>query len=107
MRALAGQQTVQLGAKRLNRVMHLCSHAPYHMCSGMWLTIPNLLTLVRIVMTPFILVELSRGQYLIGGWMFGGAAFTDILDGLLARRFGGGSQVGQYLDPIADKILLS
>ena len=73
----------------------------------MWLTIPNLLTLVRIVMTPFILIELSKGQYLVGGWMFGGAAFTDILDGGLARRFGGQSKVGQYFDPIADKILLS
>jgi cardiolipin synthase len=73
----------------------------------MWLTIPNLLTLVRIIMTPFILIELSRGDYLTGGWMFGGAAFTDLLDGGLARRFGGQSKVGQYLDPVADKILLS
>ncbi len=77
------------------------------MGSGMWLTIPNLFTLVRILMTPFILIELARGQYLAGGWMFGGAAFTDILDGGLARRFGGQSKIGQYFDPIADKILLS
>jgi len=73
----------------------------------MWLTIPNLLTLVRIILTPFILIELSRGQYMIGGWTFGGAAFTDILDGLFARRFGSQSKIGQYLDPIADKILLT
>ena len=77
------------------------------MCSGMWLTIPNLLTLARIIMTPFILIELSHGQYLIGGWMFGAAAFTDILDGLLARRFGVQSKIGQYFDPIADKVLLT
>src|SRR6266702_333464 len=73
----------------------------------MWLTIPNLLTLVRIIMTPFILFELSRGEYLAGGWLFGGAALTDVLDGVLARRFGGQSKAGQYLDPVADKILLS
>jgi cardiolipin synthase len=73
----------------------------------MWLTIPNLLTLVRIVLMPFILIELSRGQYMIGGWTFGGAAFTDVLDGWLARRFGSQSKIGQYLDPIADKILLT
>jgi cardiolipin synthase len=73
----------------------------------MWLTIPNLLTFVRILMTPFIMIELSRGRYMAGGWMFGGAAFTDILDGGLARRFGVQSKFGQYLDPIADKILLS
>jgi cardiolipin synthase len=77
------------------------------MCSGMWLTIPNLLTLVRIIMTPLILIELSRGEYMRGGWMFGAAAFTDILDGLLARRFGAQSKIGQYFDPIADKILLT
>jgi cardiolipin synthase len=73
----------------------------------MWLTIPNLLTLVRIILTPFILIELSKGQYMVGGWTFGAAAFTDILDGLLARRFGGQSKIGQYLDPVADKILLT
>ncbi len=77
------------------------------MGSGMWLTIPNLLTLVRIIMTPFILIELSKGRYLAGGWMFGAAAFTDILDGGLARQLGSQSKVGQYFDPIADKILLS
>jgi cardiolipin synthase (CMP-forming) len=77
------------------------------MCSGMWLTIPNLLTLARIIMTPFILVELSRGQYMVGGWTFGAAAFTDILDGLFARRFDSQSKIGQYLDPVADKILLT
>jgi cardiolipin synthase len=62
--------------------------------------------MVRIVMTPFILIELSRGHYMAGGWMFGAAAFTDILDGGLARRLGAQSKTGQYLDPVADKILL-
>jgi cardiolipin synthase len=73
----------------------------------MWLTIPNLLTLVRIIMTPLILIELSQRKYMMGGWMFGAAAFTDILDGLLARRFGAQTKIGQYFDPIADKILLT
>jgi cardiolipin synthase (CMP-forming) len=73
----------------------------------MWLTIPNLLTMVRVVMTPFILIELARGRYMAGGWMFGAAAFTDILDGGLARWLGAQSETGQYLDPVADKILLS
>lgn len=77
------------------------------MGSGMWLTIPNLLTLMRIVMTPFILIELARGRYLVGGWTFGMAALTDVLDGGFARRFGAQSKIGQYFDPIADKILLS
>ena len=71
------------------------------------LTIPNLFTLLRVAMTPYILLELARGQYMIAGWTFGAAAFTDTLDGFIARRFGSQSRVGQYLDPIADKLLLS
>ncbi len=58
-------------------------------------------------MTPFILYALAHGRFLLGGWLFGGAAFTDLLDGAVARRFGGESRIGLYLDPIADKILLS
>jgi cardiolipin synthase (CMP-forming) len=72
----------------------------------MWLTIPNLFTMVRIMMTPFILYELAHGEFLPAAWLFGAAAFTDLLDGAVARRFGGESRVGLYLDPIADKILL-
>jgi cardiolipin synthase len=73
----------------------------------MWFTIPNLFTLLRVAMTPYILLELSRGHYMVAGWTFGAAAFTDTLDGTIARRFGSQSRVGQYLDPIADKLLLS
>src|SRR6185312_15563086 len=73
----------------------------------MWLTVPNLFTMLRVLMTPWILLELARGHYMIAGWTFGAAAFTDTLDGAVARRFGQESRVGQYLDPIADKLLLS
>jgi cardiolipin synthase len=73
----------------------------------MWLTIPNLFTMVRILMTPFILFELAHNEFLAGGWLFGAAAFTDLLDGAVARKFGVESRIGLYLDPVADKILLS
>lgn len=73
----------------------------------MWLTIPNLFTMLRVAMTPYILLELARGRYLVAGWTFGAAAFTDTLDGFVARRFNSQSRVGLYLDPIADKLLLS
>ena len=73
----------------------------------MWFTIPNLFTMLRVAMTPYILIELARGRYMIAGWTFGAAAFTDTLDGFIARRFGSESRVGLYLDPIADKLLLS
>ena len=70
-------------------------------------TIPNLVTFLRIGLTPFVVWLLATGHYLAGGWLFGFAAFTDIVDGFLARRFSLQSSSGQYLDPIADKILLS
>ncbi|MDE3196073.1 MAG: CDP-alcohol phosphatidyltransferase family protein [Acidobacteriota bacterium] len=73
----------------------------------MYFTIPNLFTMIRARMTPFILYELAHGRFLLGGWLFGGAAITDMLDGAVARRFGGESKIGAYLDPLADKILLS
>lgn len=69
--------------------------------------IPNLLTFARILMTPFVLWELARGHYLSAGWLFGAAAFTDVLDGGIARRLGVQSKFGQYLDPVADKLMLS
>jgi cardiolipin synthase len=70
-------------------------------------TVPNFFTFLRIALIPFIFLELSRGNYLAGGWMFGAAAFTDIVDGGLARSFGSTSKFGQYLDPVADKLLLT
>ena len=70
-------------------------------------TIPNLVTFLRIGLTPFVVWLLATGHYLAGGWLFGFAAFTDIVDGFLARRFSLQSSSGLYLDPIADKILLS
>jgi cardiolipin synthase len=73
----------------------------------MWFTIPNLFTLLRALMTPYILIELGKGHYMVAGWTFGAAAFTDTMDGYIARRFGQQSQIGAYLDPIADKLLLS
>jgi len=72
-----------------------------------WITLPNLVTLARVAMTPFVLIYLARGDYMTGGWLFGAAAATDILDGWLARRFAGTSKAGQYFDPVADKLLLS
>jgi len=73
----------------------------------LFLTIPNLFTMIRVLMTPFILYELAHRHFISGGWLFGAAAFSDLLDGAVARRFGSQTRVGLYLDPIADKILLS
>ena len=72
-----------------------------------WVHLPNLLTLLRLLMVPVVVYFIVDGRYLLAGWLFGAAAFTDVLDGAAARALGVSTQVGAYLDPIADKCLLS
>jgi cardiolipin synthase (CMP-forming) len=72
-----------------------------------WVNLPNLLTLSRVFLVPVVVYFIVNGRYLAGAWLFGAAAATDILDGLAARGMRATSEVGAYLDPIADKCLLS
>ncbi len=71
-----------------------------------WLNAPNLFTSLRMFATPAIVFLIAHGQHLWGGWLFGAAATTDILDGAVARLTRSSTRVGQYLDPIADKVLM-
>ena len=71
------------------------------------LTAPNQLTLLRMVFVPFIVIHLVEGRYLWALIVFVMAGFSDGLDGLLARTLHQQTVLGQYLDPIADKLLLS
>jgi cardiolipin synthase len=68
---------------------------------------PNLLTLLRICMMPFLVAEVLEGHFAVGFWLFLVAGFTDALDGALARLLEQRTMLGQYLDPVADKLLLS
>ena len=70
-------------------------------------TAPNQLTLLRMIFVPFIVIHLVEGRYLWALGVFIIAGFSDGLDGLLARRLHQQTLLGQYLDPIADKLLLS
>ena len=70
-------------------------------------TTPNLLTLLRICMAPFLVVAILEDHYAVGFWIFVAAGLTDALDGLLARALHQRSVLGHYLDPVADKLLLS
>ena len=70
-------------------------------------TAPNLLTLVRICIAPFLVVAILQGEYTLGFALFVAAGLTDALDGALARVLKQRSTLGQYLDPVADKLLLS
>ena len=76
----------------------------------MRLKIPNILTIGRIIIVPFFVVTFFIPGFfgdLIPFFLFVLASFTDYLDGLLARLFKEESKLGELLDPIADKILVS
>lgn len=66
----------------------------------------NLITIARIILAPIILLFLIFENYLICILLFFLAGVSDYLDGYLARKYGAESQIGEILDPIADKILI-
>ncbi|EKD22235.1 MAG: hypothetical protein ACD_87C00092G0002 [uncultured bacterium] len=70
------------------------------------MNIPNILTLLRILMVPVIVILLIQKSFLKALIVFVAAGLTDILDGLLARFLRQQTVLGSYLDPIADKALL-
>lgn len=71
------------------------------------LTTPNQLTLLRMLFLPFIVIALVDDRNGTALVLFVLAGLSDGLDGLLARRLHQQTLLGQYLDPIADKLLLS
>lgn len=71
------------------------------------LNVPNLFTAVRIVLAPFVIRAVIVGEHRLALILFIAAAITDFFDGMAARRFGSITTAGQYLDPIADKLLFS
>jgi cardiolipin synthase len=70
------------------------------------ITVPNLLTVFRMVLIPVFVSLLFYQQFILALAVFVLAGITDGLDGLLARRFNQKSQLGTILDPIADKLML-
>ena len=71
------------------------------------MNIPNLLTLLRIILVPVIVILLIQGLFLKALIAFIVAALSDVLDGFLARILRQKTALGAYLDPIADKALLA
>lgn len=71
------------------------------------LTAPNQLTLLRLIFIPFILINIIDRDYRTALILTVAAGLSDALDGLLARALRQQTTLGQYLDPIADKLLLS
>jgi cardiolipin synthase len=70
------------------------------------LTVPNLLTVFRMVLIPVFVTLLFYQRFVLALAVFVVAGLTDGLDGLLARRFQQESQLGTILDPIADKLMM-
>ncbi len=69
--------------------------------------LPNLFTLARLVLAPFVAADILHNHYRRAIVLFFLAGISDFIDGFLARRFEASTPAGAYFDPIADKILLS
>ena len=75
-----------------------------------YLTVPNQLTALRILLVPvFVVLLLQTDPWLklVGVVVFAGASLTDIYDGYHARKYGVESRLGAFLDPLADKLLIT
>ena len=70
------------------------------------INVPNLITLLRILITPLFVIFMLKGQYRLALLVFTLAGISDGLDGLFARWFNQKTVLGAHLDPIADKLLL-
>ena len=70
------------------------------------MSIPNLITLARIILVPVVVWAIASGELRLAFLLFLAAAVSDAVDGFLAKRFGMKTELGAYLDPLADKVLI-
>jgi cardiolipin synthase len=68
--------------------------------------VPNLITLARLFAVPVVVWAISTGEIALAFWLFVAAGISDAIDGFIAKRFHLQSELGAYLDPLADKALL-
>lgn len=73
---------------------------------GTRLSIPNLITLGRIILVPIVVWAITSGEMRVAFFLFLAAGISDAVDGFLAKRFHMASELGAYLDPLADKALI-
>ena len=71
------------------------------------MNIPNFITFLRIISVPLVVWLLLEGNFKAAFWIFTIAAISDALDGFIAKRFNMETELGKYLDPLADKALLT
>ena len=70
------------------------------------MSIPNLITLGRILLVPVVVWAITAGEMRVAFTLFLAAGISDAVDGFLAKRFGMRTELGAYLDPLADKAML-
>ena len=70
------------------------------------INLPNAITIARILAVPLMIWLIVSGDYLAAFWVFVLAGISDGVDGFIAKRFGLQTELGAYLDPLADKLLL-
>ena len=70
------------------------------------MSIPNLITLARILLVPVLVWAIIAGEMRLAFLLFLVAGISDAVDGFLAKRFGMATELGAYLDPLADKVLI-
>lgn len=68
------------------------------------ITMPNILSLARILMIPFIILSFIHKEYMFSVLFIVLSGLTDLLDGYIAREYGEITKVGKVLDPVADKL---
>jgi cardiolipin synthase len=77
--------------------------------TGSWAfaNLPNLITLVRLLLTPMAVTMIVSQRFVAAFLIFVAAGASDAIDGFIARRFDLRSELGSYLDPLADKALVN
>ncbi len=82
--------------------------APPQGTSSAIFTLPNVVSFVRLLLIPlFLWLLLVRDEVAAAGWLLGIIAATDWVDGYLARRLGQVSELGKFLDPLADRLAVA
>ncbi|MFC2074988.1 CDP-alcohol phosphatidyltransferase family protein [Bdellovibrionota bacterium] len=70
------------------------------------MTIPNVISIIRIILAPVVLLLIIKQNFSVALFIFMVAGISDLIDGYLARRLHQRSVLGSYLDPAADKLLI-
>lgn len=70
------------------------------------MNLPNAISLARLLAVPIAIWLVMGGHWMWAFWLFVVAGLSDAVDGFLAKRFNSATEIGRYLDPLADKALL-